>query len=188
MYGSMQTFFHIDKKRGLNSGQVIVADASGLTPFGRLHSGRIQQAGMSYDPPFTSLIRDEMTRREYYLEAARRMLVGEDETIYSRFSAFFCCENLESVSRMAKRMKIRPGCPIFEVETESAVSRHDMTWLDFVFPPTFAPRLHYYRAYWRGSSIDDPNVRPPGLASDHSSLFEVLIPGEVRIGRQVGRT
>ncbi|TPD60962.1 hypothetical protein FJP69_19575 [Stenotrophomonas maltophilia] len=184
----MQTFFHVDKESKLQPGQVIVPDESGLSLFGRRYSAQFRMARMTFDAPYNSRTRNEITRREYYLEATRRIFVSDDDTIHSRLSSFFCGEDLETMTRIATRMKVRPGCPIFEVETESAVSRHDMTWLDFNFPVSLDKRLPYYQNYWHGRSIDDLSTRPPGVPASHSSLFEVLIPGEVRIGGIAGTT
>lgn len=184
----MQTFFHIDKESRLQPGQVIVPDESGLSLFGRRYSAQFRIDGMTFDPPFNSRTSNEITRREYYLEAARRIFVSEDESIHSRLSSFFCGGELETMGRIATRMKVPSGCPIFEVETESAVSKHDMTWLDFEFPACFDQRLPYYQNYWYGRAIDDPSARPPGVPPSHRSLFEVLIPGEVRIVRIAGTT
>ncbi|MEA9735278.1 hypothetical protein ABFU39_00315 [Xanthomonas campestris pv. raphani] len=185
---AMQKFFHIDKHSRLKPGHVIAVNEIGLSSFGRNFAEKFRAAGMSFTPPFEVRTSNEILRREYFLEVARRIFSAQGAKLNSRLSSLFCVEELESAKEFAARMKLPAGSPIFEVETASPVSRHDMSWLDFSFPADIESRMQHYHLYWTGHSIDENIYRPNGLPHDHKSLFEILIPGEVTIGQLVGKT
>ncbi len=164
----MLTFYHADRSKTLQAGQVLEVNERGLSRFGETYWSSI------HNTPVENM--DAATLREHCAEiACQRTNHG-----WSRHCSLFAAETIEQAIEFALAVTPRPDqpIPIFEIHAFRA-SEHDMNWLDF--DVGLDQRIDYAERYWR---MERTNHQPQS-GERRPPRFEIIIPLPATVGEQV---
>lgn len=171
----------------LRTGMEIDLSQSTPSVFGLIYWEKFKRVGIENIPSLQgayevqSRLINKAAYREFWLEVFRKDHPEINGLpLKSRLNSFFATESIDDTQKYITQSGFNGQAKIFEIKSEDAGLKLDMTWLDQEFPRDFRKFGYYYLRYWKGMKIEDDTKLKKH--EGRGSLIEVLLDRKIQIG------